>query len=167
MNQSRVNCFSYFCDESAYDTVTSLYNTTNNWMSNHVDMINYCYYCNHSQIEQFRNQTSRNDTCMYFWRHDVSYCPVTSGQPSPAIFTFWQNTYFDYRKSIDPFLNSLDPNRIADFLLLTYIRTSNNDHIGERGRNQIPYLCFDLDRNGYTIFGDAYDWVMSMFCYYF
>jgi hypothetical protein len=104
-----------------------------------------CYYCKSPNRQEFiKNLDAGN--CPYFWKHDPRYC--RDADETDENLTLRDDLYKLlplYLKYISKKNSSLviPKNYGLDFVLnLTVIRNANNDHIGERERGEIMYMCY-------------------------
>ncbi len=122
-------------------------------------MINYCYYCNYTNKNEFFSQLDDSTKCHYFWRHEKSYCNNSNNvEENPTILTFAHRNYLTYKAKTIPEMASFDLTYdFNDFLELTRVRSIFEDHLTEKERWEFPYICYFPDSNSYYSVGDVYE----------
>jgi hypothetical protein len=127
------------------------------WYQPHMDMTNYCYYCQHDERFDFL-QKIQNYSCIYFWQHSKHYGDDGyNKKENPTLLSTMHTQYMEYRRDL---LGTRDPTtNISDFLYLTKIRSTYHDEIGEEYRGEYPYFIFCSSYSMYAVYCDAYTWV--------
>ncbi len=150
-----ISCIDYFSNPKILLNVSS----GANWQSLHFDMNNFCLYCNHSTSNEFISLLSNSSALPFFWRREQAVC-----NRSPAILTNMYTPYFD-RLLATRDLKLRPQDNLADFINVTQIRTTTNDHVGESDRKDSFYICMFLESKMYAYVDDIYEQSIVPFRY--
>ncbi len=185
-NASRTTftCLNYFSSESmisvianagiayrptTFQGVASVYIMT--WWAPHFDLMNYCYYCNHSTRDEFLQKVD-NYEMKYFWKHSRNV--GNDGSNSAENPTLMAKVHLQYinwfrdQPDRQGILDGRDPQRnLTDFLLLTERRNFYRDEIGEENREEYHYNIFCSSWNLWGTKCDSYVWFWNPFRYSF
>jgi hypothetical protein len=129
------------------------------WIQPHFDMVNYCYYCNHSSRDQFHSLIS-NYSCPYFWHHSSAYGnDGKNKQENPTLLSSMHAEYIVRKQSQ---LANRDPmSNLTDFLYLTSLRTRDHDEISEENLREYPYFVYCSSWNMFAVYCDAFQWFVN------
>ncbi|KAL0478674.1 hypothetical protein AKO1_008266 [Acrasis kona] len=118
-------------------------------------MVNYCTYCAYEERAQFLNLVN-NYSCPYYWKHDPLYGQDGNNKvENPTLLTTLHGTY--------PLRRNIPVNNSTDFLKLTAERIVTRGDVGERDRNEYPYLVYCSSKNMYGVKCDSYVWSLSQY----
>jgi hypothetical protein len=149
LTSHNITCSQYFCSNTT-ELITNVLANVTTKIAYHSIITNYCYYCNTSDRYSFQANLQQ-DKCIYFWKHDTSFCNDGSPGENPTLLdTNMAGTliYVRYRQSITPSLK-IDLTNLTDVLTLTAIRNANNDHVLDSSLI-FSYMCYcpSMDRFG-------------------